>query len=165
MVVSLLIPRHFLQEMGSGLWMFCMEKMHRMYRKQKKTDPVSGADAVVSADVAENVVATESADQTSGQTVAQTETLAEAADPAITEQQQAAGNEDAEDITAFREEIKDLIDELGTTWNNLYNQYNERISYGVMDPQGGYLRSNVNSPEEIFSRTVADNELPVYRTF
>ena len=126
---------------------------------EKKTDPVSGADAVVSADVAENVVATESADQTSGQTVAQTEALAEAADPAITEQQQAAGNEDAEDITAFREEIKDLIDELGTTWNNLYNQYNERISYGVMDPQGGYLRSNVNSPEEIFSRTVADNEL------
>mgnify|MGYP007007666163 FL=1 len=84
---------------------------------------------------------TESADQTSGQTVAQTEALAEAVDPAITEQQQAAGNEDAEDITAFREEIKDLIDELGTTWNNLYNQYNERISYGVMDPQGGYLRS------------------------
>ena len=126
---------------------------------EKKTDPVSGADAVVSADVAENVVATESADQTSGQTVAQTEALAEAADPAITEQQQAAGNEDAEDITAFREEIKDLIDELGTTWNNLYNQYNERISYGVMDPQGGYLRSNVNSPEEIFSRTVADSEL------
>lgn len=83
---------------------------------------------------------------------------AEAADPAITEQQ-AAGNEDAEDITAFREETKDLIDELGTTWNNLYNQYNERISYGVMDPEGGYLRSNVNSPEEIFSRTVADNEL------
>lgn len=70
---------------------------------EKKTDPVSGADAVVSADVAENVVATESADQTSGQTVAQTEALAEAADPAITEQQQAAGNEDAEDITAFRE--------------------------------------------------------------
>ena len=126
---------------------------------EKKTDPVSGADAVVSADVAENVVATESADHTSGQTVAQTEALAEAADPAITEQQQAAGNEDAEDITAFREEIKDLIDELGTTWNNLYNQYNERISYGVMDPQGGYLRSNVNSPEEIFSRTVADDEL------
>ena len=126
---------------------------------EKKTDPVSGADAVVSADVAENVVATESADHTSGQTVAQTEALAEAADPAITEQQQAAGNEDAEDIMAFREEIKDLIDELGTTWNNLYNQYNERISYGVMDPQGGYLRSNVNSPEEIFSRTVADNEL------
>ena len=126
---------------------------------EKKTDPVSGADAVVSADVAENVVATESADHTSGQTVAQTEALAEAADPASTEQQQAAGNEDAEDITAFREEIKDLIDELGTTWNNLYNQYNERISYGVMDPQGGYLRSNVNSPEEIFSRTVADDEL------
>lgn len=126
---------------------------------EKKTDPVSGADAMVSADVAENVVATESADQTSGQTVAQTEALAEAVDPAITEQQQAAGNEDAEDITAFREEIKDLIDELGTTWNNLYNQYNERISYGVMDPQGGYLRSNVNSPEEIFSRTVADDEL------
>ena len=91
--------------------------------------------------------------------MAQTEALAEAVDPAITEQQQAAGNEDAEDITAFREEIKDPIDELGTTWNNLYNQYNERISYGVMDPQGGYLRSNVNSPEEIFSRTVADDEL------
>ena len=126
---------------------------------EKKTDPVSGADAVVSADVAENVVATESADQTSGQTVAQTEALAEAADPAITEQQQAAGNEDAEDITAFREEIKDLIDELGTSWNNLYNQYNERISYAVMDPQGGYLRSNVSAPEEIFSRTVADNVL------
>ena len=51
---------------------------------EKKTDPVSGADAVVSADVAENVVATESADHTSGQTVAQTEALAEAADPAIT---------------------------------------------------------------------------------
>lgn len=28
-----------------------------------------------------------------------------------------------------------------------------------MDPQGGYLRSNVSAPEEIFSRTVADNEL------
>ena len=36
---------------------------------EKKTDPVSGADAVVSADVAENVVATESADHTSGQTL------------------------------------------------------------------------------------------------
>lgn len=57
------------------------------------------------------------------------------------------------------EEIKDMIDELGTTWNNLYNQYNDRISYAVMDPQGGYLRSNVNDPQEIFSRTVADNEL------
>ena len=53
---------------------------------EKKTDPVSGADAVVSADVAENVVATESADQTSVQTVAQTEALAEAADPAIPDQ-------------------------------------------------------------------------------
>ena len=52
-----------------------------------------------------------------------------------------------------------MIDELGTTWNNLYNQYNDRISYAVMDPQGGYLRSNVNDPQEIFSRTVADNEL------
>ena len=83
---------------------------------------------------------------------------AEAADPAITEQQ-AAGNEDAEDITAFREEIKDLIDELGTTWNNLYNQYNERISYAVIDTQGVYLRSNVSEPQEVFSRTVADNEL------
>ncbi len=123
------------------------------------TDLTAGADAVVSADVAENVVATESADQTSGQTVAQTEALAEAADPAITEQQQAAGNEDAEDITAFREEIKDLIDELGTTWNNLYNQYNERISYAVIDTQGVYLRSNVSEPQEVFSRTVADNEL------
>lgn len=84
---------------------------------------------------------------------------AEAAAPDITEQQQAAGNEDAEDIQALREEIKDMIDELGTTWNNLYNQYNDRISYAVMDPQGGYLRSNVNDPQEIFSRTVADNEL------
>lgn len=84
---------------------------------------------------------------------------AEAAAPDITEQQQAAGNEDAEDITALREEIKDMIDELGTTWNNLYNQYNDRISYAVMDPQGGYLRSNVNDPQEIFSRTVSDNEL------
>ena len=67
--------------------------------------------------------------------------------------------EDTEDIQALREEIKDMIDELGTTWNNLYNQYNDRISYAVMDPQGGYLRSNVNDPQEIFSRTVADNEL------
>lgn len=84
---------------------------------------------------------------------------AETAAPDITEQQQAAGNEDAEDIMALREEIKDMIDELGTTWNNLYNQYNDRISYAVMDPQGGYLRSNVNDPQEIFSRTVSDNEL------
>ena len=151
MVVSLLIPRRFLQEMESGCGCSAWRRCTECTGNRKKTAPVSGADAVVSADVAENVVATESADQTSGQTVAQTEALAEAADPAITEQQQAAGNEDAEDITAFREEIKDLIDELGTTWNNLYNQYNERISYGVMDPQGGYLRSNVNSPEEIFS--------------
>lgn len=67
--------------------------------------------------------------------------------------------EDTEDIQALREEIKDMIDELGTTWNNLYNQYNDRISYAVMDPQGGYLRSNVNDPQEIFSRTVSDNEL------
>ena len=61
--------------------------------------------------------------------------------------------EDTEDIQALREEIKDMIDELGTTWNNLYNQYNDRISYAVMDPQGGYLRSNVNDPQEIFSRS------------
>ena len=67
--------------------------------------------------------------------------------------------EDTEEIQALREEIKDMIDELGTTWNNLYNQYNDRISYAVMDPQGGYLRSNVNDPQEIFSRTVSDNEL------
>lgn len=67
--------------------------------------------------------------------------------------------EDTDDIPALREEIKDMIDELGTTWNNLYNQYNDRISYAVMDSQGGYLRSNVNDPQEIFSRTVADNEL------
>ena len=97
-----------------------------------------------------------------------------AADPSLSEQQTdesenaevtdeevygAYVTETEEDIPALREEITDLIDELGTSWNNLYNQYNERISYAVMDPQGGYLRSNVSAPEEIFSRTVADNEL------
>ena len=74
-----------------------------------------------------------------------------AADPSLSEQQTdesenaevygADVTETGEDIPALREEITDLIDELGTSWNNLYNQYNERISYAVMDPQGGYLRS------------------------
>ena len=112
-------------------------------QKQNAPDAESGTDLTAGAEIA-----------VSGDVTVK----AEAADPAITEQQ-AAGNEDAEDITAFREEIKDLIDELGTTWNNLYNQYNERISYAVIDTQGVYLRSNVSEPQEVFSRTVADNEL------
>lgn len=113
-------------------------------QKQDAPDAESGTDLTAGAEIA-----------ASGDVTVK----AEAADPAITEQQQAAGNEEAEDITAFREEIKDLIDELGTTWNNLYNQYNERISYAVIDTQGVYLRSNVSEPQEVFSRTVADNEL------
>ena len=112
-------------------------------QKQNAPDAESGTDLTAGAEIA-----------VSGDVTVK----AEAADPAITEQQ-AAGNEDAEDITAFREEIKDLIDELGTSWNNLYNQYNERISYAVIDTQGVYLRSNVSEPQEVFSRTVADNEL------
>ena len=59
--------------------------------------------------------------------------------------------EDTEDIQALREEIKDMIDELGTTWNNLYNQYNDRIFYAVMDPSGRIPAQNVNDPREIFS--------------
>ena len=113
-------------------------------QKQNAPDAESGTDLTAGAETAAG-----------GDVTVKAETAA----PDITEQQQAAGNEDTEDIQALREEIKDMIDELGTTWNNLYNQYNDRISYVVMDPQGGYLRSNVNDPQEIFSRTVADNEL------
>lgn len=113
-------------------------------QKQNAPDAESGTDLTAGAETAAG-----------GDVTVKAETAA----PDITEQQQAAGNEDAEDIMALREEIKDMIDELGTTWNNLYNQYNDRISYAVMDPQGGYLRSNVNDPQEIFSRTVSDNEL------
>ena len=137
-----------------------------------------GAGAILDTTDAQNVPETPDTDHTAAGADATENTDAvtdgAAADPSLSEQQTdesenaevtdeevygAYVTETEEDIPALREEITDLIDELGTSWNNLYNQYNERISYAVMDPQGGYLRSNVSAPEEIFSRTVADNEL------
>ena len=91
-----------------------------------------------------------------------------AADPSLSEQQTdesenaevygADVTETGEDIPALREEITDLIDELGTA-GIIFITSTMNVSPMRSWTQGGYLRSNVSAPEEIFSRTVADNEL------
>lgn len=135
------------------------------YSQTFLTDTGTGAVDALAAETMQDAPETLDADHTAAgadataNTDAVTDVAAEDTSEEVYDADSTEDTADTEDIPALREEIKDLIDELGTSWNNLYNQYNERISYAVMDPQGGYLRSNVSAPEEIFSRTVADNEL------
>ena len=106
-----------------------------------------GAGAILDTTDAQNVPETPDTDHTAAGADATENTDAvtdgAAADPSLSEQQTdesenaevtdeevygAYVTETEEDIPALREEITDLIDELGTSWNNLYNQYNELIA-------------------------------------
>ena len=70
-----------------------------------------------------------------------------------------SGDGSQEDRLEYYRELRTMINELGSSWKNLYKQYNGLLSYAVLGKNGEYLRSNVTKPDQAFSAPVKDGEL------
>lgn len=57
---------------------------------------------------------------------------------------------DSEFDLDYYQQLQSTMDSLGKDWERYYQRYNASLFYAVIDENGGFQRSNVNKPGELF---------------